>query len=290
MKPGDVGAYHTDAFETLGEKYKSKKPQTQFDVVKDLADILAGYCPLEDAECVSNAYKTTKEEFQRSSRGIIREIIYPDNFDPKMKELVESIETSIKEINELSLDDVLYSLESIRESLEDMTGVNEDHLSASLAGLSVAMESTKLWHSTYYDNEHPLHFMIDYFSGDDNERRLDEAPPLFFDPLIIFADYTAAMAIGFGEIQAAMQTPVTLFTTVNPAIMASAAAFMQTGTVLPVIPTNPNTGDDFFVDDFFGGMDGGDDETGTEANESTDDNWAFCFFPVPPIVSTFLCD
>ena len=242
----------------MGEKYKSKKPQTQFDVVKDLADILAGYCPLEDAECVSNAYKTTKEEFQRSSRGIIREIIYPDNFDPKMKELVESIETSIKEINELSLDDVLYSLESIRESLEDMTGVNEDHLSASLAGLSVAMESTKLWHSTHYDSEHPLHGMIDHFdfgkSHHDGHRNLQNPFELV---TIILADFNAALSSGLNQI---FGNPAAFFGVAFPAIGASGAAFISSVDVT-----------EFQIDDFGVNEDMDNTEIAIDDDESSEE-------------------
>lgn len=296
LKPEAVGAYHTDAFEILGEKYRSKKPETQSDVVKDIASILAEYCPLEDAECVSNAYQTADEEFDRASRGIIHEIKYPDSFDPKMKELVESIRTSTEEINELNLDEVLYSLEGIREKLEDMTDTNEDHVRASLVGLSVAIESTKLWHSTYYDSEHPLHFMIGYFSGEGGRRRLQESP-FFFDPIIIFADYSAAMSTGFGEIQESMQNPASLLPLLNTSIMASASALLQTGTMVPVIP---NGDDDDTAFDFVGGVTGvlegtggfgGTGGTGVGIDDAVgDDEWFFCEFPqVPPIISLFAC-
>jgi len=264
LTPEDVGAYHTDAFAILGDKYQVEKPETQLDVIQDIGDILADYCPTGDTECTSNAYETTVQKFQLDATGITREIQYPADFDLKMKKSVDGIESTIQNINELNLDDIISSLEEIRNELEDMSDGNEAHLLVSLAGISVAIESTKLWHATYYDSDHPLHEMIGYFSLQGKNRKLQGIPPLLLtlDPEIILSDYRVAMMTGMAALQAAVGNPAELFNVLGPAVMASANAFFG-GAMVP------------FDDD------GSDDDGNDDATD--DGNSILC------TVASFLC-
>lgn len=166
----DVGAYHTDAFDVLGEKYSQKKPHRIDDMIEDFSEILAGYCPENDLTCASHAYQTTKEEFEIANTGVSRELKYPADFDPRLQKSIETMILHIETIDELNLDEVLNSLMEIKEELEGMTDIKDDYKHVGLAGVSVAIESTKLWHATKYDPSHPLHEMINYFDEQGNRR------------------------------------------------------------------------------------------------------------------------
>jgi len=228
--PGDVGVYHTDAFEILGEKYASEKPESQSSLVKDISDILAGYCPLEDSDCVKNVYKASKKQFQLTSiEGVRGDIMYPDNFDADMRKSMDAMMSIVNLIGENNLDDVVLSLEDLQSEINDRRGVNEDHQFASLAALSVAIESTKLWHAVHHDNEHPLHDMIQYFSPENEERRLQGGNLLNVitsipvSPEVILADVLSAFESGI--IGAEETNLAGLLSTAVPAISASASAF-----------------------------------------------------------------
>jgi len=196
LTPEEIGAYHTEAFDLLGEKYSKEKPKHVSHFARDLVEILSGYCSEDDSECKLRAYQATREEFHSAIRGTQPEIIYPEDFDDKLKNSINMIFEKVENINELNLDEVLQSLEEIKEEIEGMNVTDENHRYAGLVGVSVAMESSKLWHSTHYDEAHPLHDMIHAFDPQTGHRRLQFQLPftLKFDTAAVtIADVRAAI-------------------------------------------------------------------------------------------------
>ena len=117
----------------------------------DMSEILAGYCPLNDSTCVSSAYQTTMKHFDMTAKMTPRQIEYPTNLDAKIKQSVESIFSTVYTIDEHNLDQVLSSFKDIERDLKRMTNdtndVNKVYQIAGLTGVSIAIESTKLWQS-----------------------------------------------------------------------------------------------------------------------------------------------
>merc|ERR1712224_949454 len=67
----------------------------------------------------------------------------------------------IQKIDELNLDETVASLTALKEEIEDTEDIHEGYKASTLVGLSVAIESKKLWHSAHFDEEHPLHYGIE---------------------------------------------------------------------------------------------------------------------------------
>lgn len=251
LTPEDIGAYHTDAFDILGEKYSQNKPSSQLDVMMDVGEILAGYCPLDDSACVSNAYKTIMKEFDITAKGMPRTVEYPADFDSDIKQSVESMFSTIYTINEHNLDEVLSSLEDIQYELKDMDGVNKVHQISGLAGVSVAIESTKLWHGTYHDENHPLHGMIGHFDREGGQRKLQET----IQNDVVSADVTAALSVALAtDLATLLAGPdldsQTVATIAVAAISASVAAFFGVPTATsPVVIQEEDDDEDDDDDD-----------------------------------------
>ena len=99
LLPRDVGAYHTDAFERLGEIYKSEKPKSKLDTMIDISNILSNYCGEGNHECVANAHKATLQQFHAAEQKNT-EISYPQNFDETAKKSMELILAIVNDVNE----------------------------------------------------------------------------------------------------------------------------------------------------------------------------------------------
>ena len=104
---------------------------------------------------------------------------------------MDSVVSTISIIGEHNLDEVLSSLEDIQHDLEDLDGVKEAHRRASLIGVSMMIESAKLWHRVHFDENHSLYDMIDRPDGNHGHRKLQSIPLegfliMLLQPLIIF--------------------------------------------------------------------------------------------------------
>lgn len=242
LTPEELGAYHTDAFDVLGEKYSHQKPKHIDEIIEDLGEVLAGYCPEDDSKCALGAYEVTRREFESKRRGKRRELNFPADFDPRLKKSISTMISHIETIDERNLDEVMNSLIHIKEEMEDMPNVNVDQQHVGLVGVSVAIESTKLWHSTYYDRNHPLHEMINYFEDESENRRLQLSQltnllGMFdistisecIDPAVIMSDVQAGMGIGMATIQTNLQniTGIRDMLFLTPVISASASEFFM---------------------------------------------------------------
>ena len=175
-----MGLLHTDAFEQLAELYKDKKPDTKLDLMMDLSGIMAGYCEEDDEACKSLAYEATLTKFH-SKRIAPEEVKYPEMFDTRLKKSIDTMFEVIKEIDEGNVDDVVDSLIDITNEMRDMEDVDSFQRELTLSAISIAVESTKLWHSVHItDKDHPL-------------RRLQEAPIM---PISDFINQTNSEIMG----------------------------------------------------------------------------------------------
>jgi len=225
LEAKDVGAYHTDAFEKLGKIYKENKPKRKLDAMMDLSNIMSGYCDVEDSLCKSQAHKSTLTQFHAIQHGM-PETDYPEDIDPAAKEAMEQALSLIYGLDEHNVDDIVDALTQVQSDLESMKD-DKGHLMGAIASLSVAIESTKLWHNVFTDPEHDLHETVTF-----GKRRLQLELPDFDIPEIIEADVTAAIS------SVVSTDPVNFFTITGPpkiftamildSIAASAAMALNT--------------------------------------------------------------
>lgn len=206
LYPEDVGALHTEAFETLSGMYAVKKPTSRAEMMKDAGNIMTAYCNQADSECVAYVRSVTKDEFKKADNGP-RSVSYPEHFDAKLKESMDKVNFVVASVkNSVTIDDAVSELAAIKKEVEDMVDVNEGYKVAVLSAISVASESLKLWHAVYSDPGHALHGMhlpSYHSSSKGGDRRLDEEEEdsdeedndgAMFDPYeIIMADFKAAL-------------------------------------------------------------------------------------------------
>jgi len=161
LKPSDAGAYHTEGFEQLAERYASEAPKSKLDVIVDVSEIAASFCAPGDSLCQSNAYKATLEQFHSSKTyGSVQ---FPKDFDSRVKKSFSEVFQAIHETDNEDIDSLVNKLRDIEDRIEDLEDVNQAHQVAGLASVSVAIESAKLWHGVYHDESHPLNKMTGYF-------------------------------------------------------------------------------------------------------------------------------
>jgi len=157
LEPEEVGLLHNDVFEQLTKKYtESESILTELDLMMDISDIMAGYCDEDDAECKNLAYEATLKEFHNGDRKV-EDIQYPEDFHEDMKTSLENAFDLIKNIKYDNLDDVVDALNEIKSEMQSYEDVNVLQKTVSLSTVSVAIESTKLWHKVFFQaDDHPL--------------------------------------------------------------------------------------------------------------------------------------
>jgi len=200
FSPKNAGLYHTEAFETLGNIYKNDLPQDETDVIMDMSNIMSSYCP--EGDNTYHPHRVTLETFNTLQNGPVG-ITYPDDFDHDLQKNIDLTFSTVKKLNELNVDEIVKQLTLIQDDLDDfeVTKENKSYHALSLASVSIAIESTKLWHSAFYDPEHDLHAMI----HQGTRRRLQFLDvsallPSFDLTFIANADIYGAVAGGLAEI------------------------------------------------------------------------------------------
>ena len=120
--------------------------------MKDMTDIVASYCV--GYECIRSVRRSAFEHF---NLGIVHmNEAYPEDYDPVVKNHLESIETIIRKVDDDGVDKVVAGLELLQDDLREKEGIAEEQKSVGLAAGSMAVESTKLWMSVDSDPNHPL--------------------------------------------------------------------------------------------------------------------------------------
>lgn len=220
------------------------------DVVKDVSEIASSYCPSGSKTCRFNMHQATLEESKINRYGRHnRNLHYADTFDSKVRETIDDIQATV---DGLTLDnvnesvDLLLQYQAELQSMEDVDSVSQ---MVGLVSVSVAIESSKLWHETITTQDHPLHDMLGYF--DDGSRKLqarhdddyfinddkdgdhgdddddgddDDYYTSFFDiAAIVRADVDAATEAGITTLTL-QQNPALIIQAIGPAIIGSARA------------------------------------------------------------------
>jgi len=193
LSPKSVGAIHQEAFAHLGKKYSKEKPSSQIILVEDVANFVSSFCPDGDSSCVSSVHKTSLDQYH-STRVGLDESLYSDDLDSKVKEILDKVYDTIDLVNEHNIDEVVNKLSTIENELEHLKDVDEKSQMIGIASVSVAIESSKLWHSAFIDITHPLHDMIGYFSVEEGGRRRTQLPAFNTSPVsqLIRPDVQAA--------------------------------------------------------------------------------------------------
>lgn len=173
MKPATVGEFHTDAFHKLGEVYAEKGPQSDFQLMQDVSEVMASFCPSRDSFCDAFVYKATLEEFIAANTDGTQNT-YPVGFNEDVKEALHITETMIDSLSANNVDDVVDELDIIINDLENMKNVDSDEQAIAIASVSVAKESTKLWYDAMTNSDNKLHNLVLEKAEHARRRRLQE--------------------------------------------------------------------------------------------------------------------
>lgn len=201
----------------MGKKYSNRKPQSQADVVEDVADIVSQYCPEDDTLCSSVVHDSVIQEFKSTQKGE-KEIKYPDTFDNRVKIILDKTYSIIDLVDEEDLDLVIRKLSTMEDEIDNLVEVDEKSKMIGQIGVSIAIESTKLWHSAVKDSDHPFHQMIGYFSKDDQARRTQFSTKI---SKLVRPDVDAATAL---SLQMHIIKPVEFVRILGASISASSTA------------------------------------------------------------------
>lgn len=222
--PEDVGALHTEAFQKLADLHTVKRPADRNELLENTLTIMTSYCGKGDDACVKNMAATTKNEFEKANEG---KRPLPVTEDEKLSEIIERIRTTIDSINDENndIDGVVSELESIRQEVTNMKDTNDNLKAAVLSGISVAVESSKLWDEVYKNPEHVLHGLHDptyYYADDSERRRLDEGGFGFFGSIdtgaVVWADVEAAISAAMSAVNGDIGE---LFTNIQSILMSA---------------------------------------------------------------------
>lgn len=193
--PEDAGAVHTEAFQRLADAHVARRPVNREELYRNAVVVLASYCEENDADCVLSVAETAWKEFRTAERGVERAITLPSDEKvlssalERARDAVESLDDdNNKNMHRTTIDEVVSELESIRRDVSTSKDVRDENLrTAVLSGLSVVVESSKLWNEVYNDPDHVLYGMHDprtYYDHDEEgdgvsrrqrlRRRLDQ--------------------------------------------------------------------------------------------------------------------
>jgi len=164
LKAENAGAYHTDAFEALAEKYAyaSQRPKSELDLMMDVSDILANYCPDGDSTCRSGAYKATLKQFHNGRSD--EQFVIPENLDDSVRKNLGKAFDVIDTINPENVEEKIELLQKIQNDISDLKDVSSSDQMIGVASISVAQESARYWTSTFSDKEHPFRGMLNRIS------------------------------------------------------------------------------------------------------------------------------
>ena len=165
FRPDFVGKYHTEAFNTLKDKYEKNsikgRPSELSQVLDDMESILQGYCSsTKDISRISSCFRTLNKYVKKGQN-------YYDGLNH------ESTKVLFKKDQMKQLENALKHYETKEDALDKIISLkNEINLSAkneqtegTLMALSIAEESFSLWYDVYADETHP-------FRREKNGRRL----------------------------------------------------------------------------------------------------------------------
>ena len=213
---------------------------------------------------------------------------------------MDSVHETVQLSNMENINDILETLSAYQSELENIDDVDIASQMVGIASLSVAIESTKLWHQVFIDSSHPLHDMIGYFNSDGSKRKkrrrkLDQDEEevemeeggvddgggqgigqqygfgyIAFDYIgIVESDIEAATEGGLASFQEILATPFIVTQIIGSAIMGSGrAAFADIGFIDDLADDYV---DFYYLDDANPNDDNDDDDEDDDDEEDDDD-------------------
>jgi len=245
INPEKVGELHNEAFEKLSNKYSERLPESEFDLMSNVGEVMASsFCPNQDSFCDSFVYKTTMDEFYSGNTGNNQEIKYPEGFNKDIKELLTVTESTIVNMNADNFEEVINELTVVMDDLQSMENVPSDQQAMAIASVSVAKGSSELWFNAYTDPNHKMHGAmtekVNKVAHEMNRRRrLDETEAVivveiegrYWDGILqlivgsVLADYFGMIRGGLTVLELIPKSPNLLWPWNWPGAMLSVALF-----------------------------------------------------------------
>ena len=170
LSPKDAGRLHTEIFEQFATQYysqrqdiyKTNKQQKENDFVelmnKSFCDNQDNKYSMQCSQLIDNIQTQTKDwiSTQDPRSGRIVDFEYPAFMEESLRAKLEEVFAVLPMLDENNLDDVLQTMQTTEADIETMSNVNALSKFMALSTVSVAMESTKLWHGVFFEERNAL--------------------------------------------------------------------------------------------------------------------------------------
>lgn len=163
LQPNDVGTFHTEVFEQFATIYSQRKQTYTTSTKKEnyFIQILKSYCDHDDIECINRIDKllAVAQDFistQDPQSGRIVDFNYPKHMNKSLQMKLDEIFAVLPILNENNLNEVLQIMKDTKTDIERISNVNVVYKKLALSAVSVAIESTKLWHGVFFDERNLL--------------------------------------------------------------------------------------------------------------------------------------
>jgi len=150
LKAEDLGIYHNQAFDKLGELLANLAVDADdHQVFQHAVTAVASFCDSEDKECKRQSYEVTKEAFNYEDYGSQRNAVVslPESFDENLKKSIENVYENVRLLNTNDPESVLETLNGILDDTMNVKTPNEVDKIVAIGITSVAIASTELWTS-----------------------------------------------------------------------------------------------------------------------------------------------
>lgn len=197
FSPSDIGTFHNEILTKLSKDFSKRKGKNTATLKDDFINILSSYCDKGDTQCIEEIYQIEEQaQYHMSSQDPFSgriQVIYPDGMDPPLKTALKEIFSILDLLNEENLDEIVTSINAIEEQIHDLSRVTVSYRKMALSAAAVARESTKFWHSVYFDERNPFYGLVQ-----SSERKLQQTlPPIWTLPFIIGADVLGAVLVPY---------------------------------------------------------------------------------------------
>ena len=116
---------------------------------------------MQCSQLIDNIQTQTKDwiSTQDPRSGRIVDFEYPAFMEESLRAKLEEVFAVLPMLDENNLDDVLQIMQTTEADIETMSNVNALSKFMALSTVSVAMESTKLWHGVFFEERNALRGM-----------------------------------------------------------------------------------------------------------------------------------
>ena len=158
--PTHIAYFHAQVFQdfaTLYSFHKQSYTTSPYQKHHDFINVIKSYCDDSDIMCLHKVDKLQAKaqdwiSTQDPQSGRIH-FEYPTFMDQSLQIKLDEILAVLPMLEEDNLDDVQQIMKDIEADIQEMSDVNVVYKHLALSVVSVAMESSKLWHGVYYDDK-----------------------------------------------------------------------------------------------------------------------------------------